>query len=65
MPGHSELIVAHGPGSFMGELAQLSGRPSLVDAYAKEAAETLLIPSRRLRNLLVEEAELGERIMRA
>jgi thioredoxin reductase (NADPH) len=65
MPGHSELIVAHGPGSFMGELAQLSGRPSLVDAYAKEAAETLVIPSRRLRNLLVEEAELGERIMRA
>ena len=65
MPGHSELIVTHGPGSFMGELAQLSGRPSLVDAYAKEAVETLVIPSRRLRNLLVEEAELGERIMRA
>ena len=65
MPGHSELIVTHGPGSFMGELAQLSGRPSLVDAYAKEAVETLVIPSRRLRDLLVEEAELGERIMRA
>ena len=43
----------------------LSGRPSLVDAYAKEAAETLVIPSRLLPNLLVEEAELGERIMRA
>jgi thioredoxin reductase (NADPH) len=27
-----ELIVAHGPGSFLGELAQLSGRPALVDA---------------------------------
>jgi thioredoxin reductase (NADPH) len=65
MPGHSELIVTHGPGSFMGELAQLSGRPSLVDADAKEAVEALLIPSRRLRDLLVEEAELGERIMRA
>jgi thioredoxin reductase (NADPH) len=63
--GNSELIVTHGPGSFMGELAQLSGRPSLVDAYAKEAVETLVIPSRRLRDLLVEEAELGERIMRA
>src|SRR6516165_133888 len=65
MPGHSELIVTHGPGSFMGELAQLSGRPSLVDAYAKEAVQALLIPPRRLRDLLVEEAELGERIMRA
>jgi thioredoxin reductase (NADPH) len=65
MPGHSEPIVEHGPGSFMGELAQLSGRPSLVDAYVKEAAETLVIPPRRLRDLLVEDAELGERIMRA
>jgi thioredoxin reductase (NADPH) len=65
MPGHSELIVTHGPGSFMGELAQLSGRPSLVDTYAKEAVHALLIPPRRLRDLLVEEAELGERIMRA
>jgi thioredoxin reductase (NADPH) len=64
-PGHSELIVTHGLGSFMGELAQLSGRPSLVDAYAKEAVQALLIPPRRLRDLLVEEAEPGERIMRA
>jgi thioredoxin reductase (NADPH) len=63
--GHSAPIVTHGPGSFMGELAQLSGRPSLVDAYAREPVEAMLIPPRRLRDLLVEEAELGERIMRA
>jgi thioredoxin reductase (NADPH) len=63
--GHSEPIVTHGPGSFMGELAQLSGRPSLVDAYAKEPALALVIAPSRLRDLLVEEAELGERIMRA
>ena len=31
----------------------------------KEAVETLVIPPRRMRDLLVEEAELGERIMRA
>ena len=64
MQGHSELIVTHGPGSFMGELAQLSGRPSLVDAFATEAVEAFVIPPRRLRDLMVEEAE-GERIMRA
>jgi len=58
-------IVTHGPGSFMGELAQLAGRPSLVDGYAREPVEALVIPPRRLRDLLVEEAELGERIMRA
>jgi thioredoxin reductase (NADPH) len=61
----SEPIVTHSPGSFMGELAQLSGRPSLVDAVAIEPVEALVIPPRRLRDLLVEEAELGEQIMRA
>ncbi len=61
----TEPIVTHGVGSFMGELAQLSGRPSLVDAVAVEPVEALVIPPRRLRDLLVEEAELGERIMRA
>src|ERR1700738_1738949 len=60
-----ELLVTHGPGSFMGELAQLSGRPSLVDGVAREPVEALVIPPSRLRDLLVEEAERGERIMRA
>jgi thioredoxin reductase (NADPH) len=61
----TEPIMSHGPGSFMGELAQLSGRPSLVDAVAVEPVEALVIPPPQLRELLVEEAELGERIMRA
>jgi len=63
--GDGELIVAHGPGSFLGELAQLSGRPALVDARAQEPVTALIIPPDRLRALLVAEAELGERIMRA
>jgi thioredoxin reductase (NADPH) len=58
-------IVTHGPGSFMGELAQLSGRPSLVDAVAVGTVTGLVIPPDRLRSLLVAEAELGEQIMRA
>jgi thioredoxin reductase (NADPH) len=58
-------IVTHGPGEFTGELAQLSGRPALVDAYAQGSVEALIIPPDRLRALLVAEAELGERIMRA
>ena len=32
--GGGEVIVTYGPGAFMGELAQLAGRPFLVDAYA-------------------------------
>ncbi|HET7085318.1 MAG TPA: FAD-dependent oxidoreductase [Rhizomicrobium sp.] len=58
-------IVQHGPGSFLGELAQLSDRPSLVDAIALGAVEAIIIAPRRLRDVLVQEAELGERIMRA
>src|SRR6266480_49253 len=63
--GHRRHIVTHGPGSFMGELAQLAGRPALVDAHAKEPVEGLIIPPDQLRALLIAEAELGERIMRA
>jgi thioredoxin reductase (NADPH) len=63
--GRRHLIVNHGPGAFMGELAQLSGRPALVDAYAQGPVEALIIPTDRLRALLIAEAELGERIMRA
>ena len=49
----------------MGEVAQLSGRPALIDAFAKEPVEALVVPTDRLRALLIAEAELGERIMRA
>src|SRR5207244_13067812 len=52
-------------GQFMGELAQLAGRPALVDGIAAEPVEALIIPPDKLRALLIAEAELGERIMRA
>jgi thioredoxin reductase (NADPH) len=58
-------IATHKAGAFMGEIAQLSGRPSLVDADAEGPVEVLIIPPERLRAVLVAEAELGERIMRA
>lgn len=57
--------MTHEPGSFTGELAQLVGRPSLVDACAEDAVEALVIPPDQLRALLIAEAELGEQIMRA
>ena len=63
--GHNQLIVTHGAGHFMGELAQLANRPSLVDAVANTPVDALIIPSARLRDVLIAEAELGERIMRA
>jgi thioredoxin reductase (NADPH) len=63
--GQYAPIVTYGPGAFLGELAQLAGRPALVNATARGAVEALIIPPDQLRSLLVAEAELGERIMRA
>jgi thioredoxin reductase (NADPH) len=63
--GIGKQIITHAQGNFMGELAELAGRPSLVDATAAEAVEALIIPPERLRALMVAEAELGERVMRA
>ena len=61
----SQPIVEHAAGQFIGEIAQLSGRPSLVDVKAITPVEALLIAPDRLRAVLIAEAELGERIMRA
>jgi thioredoxin reductase (NADPH) len=61
----SNHIVTHERGNFTGELAQLSGRPSLVDAVALTDVEAVAIAPDRLRALLIAEADLGERIMRA
>ncbi|MGN6515976.1 MAG: FAD-dependent oxidoreductase [Rhizomicrobium sp.] len=58
-------INVHGPGNFMGELAQLSGRPALIDSVALSDVEVIEIPPPHLRELMVAEAEIGERIMRA
>jgi len=63
--GHGEHIVTHERGNFMGELAQLSGRPFLVNEKALTDVEAVAIPADRLRALLIAEADLGERIMRA
>jgi thioredoxin reductase (NADPH) len=63
--GHVAPIIDQGPGQFLAEIGQLSGRVALVDGHAEGDVETLLIPPDRLRALLVAEADLGERIMRA
>ncbi|MBA2962477.1 MULTISPECIES: FAD-dependent oxidoreductase [Ramlibacter] len=63
--GHVAPIVREGPGSFLGEVGQLSGAPALVDGVADEAVEAILVPPPQLRALLTAEADLGERITRA
>jgi thioredoxin reductase (NADPH) len=63
--GSHEAIVTHTSGSFMAELTSLSGSAALADGVAQSAIEAIVIPPPRLRDLMVQEADLGERIMRA
>ena len=58
-------LVEHRVGSLVGELTGLSGTSSLVDVIAIIDVDALLISTARLRDLMVEEVDLGERIMRA
>ena len=55
------------PGEVIAEIGQLSGRPdlSVLDARAVGDVEAIVVPPEALRTLLVAEAELGERILRA
>ena len=62
--GGSTLVVTHGPGAVGGELTALSGQPGLVDAIAIRPVEAAVVSPDRLHDLMIEEAELGERIMR-
>src|SRR3984885_3189977 len=63
--GHSAPIAEQGPGDFVAEVGQLSGQPAFVDVHAIDDVEALLIPPENLRALMIEEPELGERIMQA
>jgi thioredoxin reductase (NADPH) len=61
----SRVVVSQGPGEFVAEISQLSGQPALEDVTADCDVEALVIAPPAIRQLIVEEAELGERITRA
>jgi thioredoxin reductase (NADPH) len=63
--GEREHFHTFGAGSLLGELAQLAGRPSFGDAVAKGPVKALIFSPDRMRALMIAEAELGERVMRA
>ncbi|TDY21981.1 thioredoxin reductase (NADPH) [Paraburkholderia sp. BL6665CI2N2] len=63
--GKVHRVVEQHAGHFLGEIAQLYGHPALGDGLAVEDTEGIVISSANLRNLLVTEAELGEKIMRS
>ncbi|MEO7009071.1 MAG: FAD-dependent oxidoreductase, partial [Caldimonas sp.] len=63
--GHVVPILKQGRGQFLAEVGTLSGSPSLVDAYAHDDVEALLVEPSQLRALIIAEADLGERLVRA
>jgi thioredoxin reductase (NADPH) len=63
--GHCAPIIEQQPGEFVAEVGQLSGQPAFVDVHANDDIEALVIPPEKLRALMIEEPELGERIMQA
>jgi len=63
--GHVVPIVRQGPGQFLAEVGTLSGRPALVDGQADEDVEALVVVPGQLRALIIAEADLGERLVRA
>jgi thioredoxin reductase (NADPH) len=63
--GRLAPIVEQGPGDFVAEVGQLSGRPALVDVHAVEDVEALLIPPQKLRTVMIAEPEVGDRILHA
>jgi hypothetical protein len=58
-------VVEQGPEQFLAEVGQRASRPALVDGHAIRPVQTLLIPPAELRNVLVAEADLGARVVRA
>ena len=63
--GHVVPIVRYVPGHFIGEVGTLSGKPALADGIADEDVQALLVPPDQLRALIIAEADLGERVVRA
>ena len=63
--GQELAVTEHGPGNFSGELSQLSHRPSFVDGVAVGEVQAIEIDAEQVHALLVAEAALGEKMMRA
>ncbi|SDR49595.1 cyclic nucleotide-regulated FAD-dependent pyridine nucleotide-disulphide oxidoreductase [Paraburkholderia fungorum] len=63
--GRSRIIAELSDGQFLGEVAQLTGKPALADGLALTDVEALMIPPEQIRTMLVAEAQIGETIMRS
>ena len=61
----AHFMASQGPGEFIAEINQLTGKPSLCDVCADCEVHALVVEARALRSMILEEADIGERITRA
>jgi thioredoxin reductase (NADPH) len=59
------VIGVHGPRRFIGELGLVVGQPAFLTAVVREPGAVLCVPTQRLRELVDEDAALGDLILRA
>jgi thioredoxin reductase (NADPH) len=63
--GAVRVIAVHGPRRFLGELGLLTGQAAFLTAVALEPGEVLVVPVDRLRELVSQDSELGDLVLRA
>ncbi|BAN27135.1 FAD-dependent oxidoreductase [Caballeronia insecticola] len=64
--GHEQVIHTYTQrGEFTSDVTQLSSKPAVVDAHVIEDVDALLLRPDALRAVMIGEADLGEKIMRA
>jgi thioredoxin reductase (NADPH) len=59
------LFAVQGPGRFLGELSLITGQTAFFTAVVQEAGEVLVLPADRLRQLVANDSELGDIVLRA
>ncbi|HEX5848619.1 MAG TPA: FAD-dependent oxidoreductase [Rubrobacter sp.] len=63
--GEARTIVVQRAGGFVGELNMLTGQARYVSVVVREGGEVLAIPSERLKEVVTEEFNLSDIILRA
>ncbi|MGZ4801967.1 MAG: FAD-dependent oxidoreductase [Acidimicrobiia bacterium] len=63
--GEERTIAILGPHHFLGELDLLTGEAAFTTAIVHESGEVLVVPVESLRELIAEDAALGDLILRA
>jgi len=60
-----DKVTVHSAGQFTGEVTSLSGRPSLTRGWAREAGELLVLDGNALREVIQNDPDLSDVLMRA